>query len=99
MKRNVLTNPRDIISISPDGSVCSLEEINDECFEEEERSIIELVDISVLDLVDESIELAEASSAKKIDSSPKDVQNSPKKEVRIRKQALSSLASAKPASH
>jgi len=98
MKRNVLTNPRDIISISPDGSVCSLEEINDECFEEEERSIIDLVDISVLDLVDESIELAEASSANKIDSSPKDVQNSPKKEVKIQKQALSSLASAKPAS-
>ena len=98
MKRNVLTNPSDIISISPDGSVCSLEEINDECFEEEERSIIDLVDISVLDLVDESIELAEASSANKIDLSPKDVQNSPKKKVKIQKQALSSLASAKPAS-
>ena len=81
-----------------DRSSCSLEEINvsDECFEEEERSIIDLVDNSVLDLVDESIERAEASSAKETDSSPKTVKNSPKKDVDSRKQTSSSLGSAIP---
>jgi len=72
---------------------CSLEENIEECFEEAEKSIIDLVDNSIIDLVDQSIESVEGSLVQKTASSPsKDVSKSPKKSPSISQQNLASPA-------
>ena len=87
-QKNVIVSQSDIFSSSLD---CSLEENNEECFEEDEKSIIDLVDSSIIDLVDQSIEFVEGSLVQKTASSPsKDVQKSPKRFPSIQKQSLAS---------
>lgn len=86
--KNVIVSQPDIFSSSLD---CSLEENNDECFEEDEKSIIDLVDNSIIDLVDQSIESVEETPVQKTASSPsKDVSmsQSPKQFPSSPKQVL-----------